>query len=437
VKVVANERLRAQRILRGWSQEDVVRGLVRVGIELGERQLGVTRQLISRWEREGTVPRAPYPKLLCQLFGTSAEELGLVAPSPPASACVTIEETTIEDDVERRELLGLFYTAARGAAVWAVVPSGMRSRALSTVASSEGESGDLEALTAITGSYRRLDDRTASFQLLPLAFGHLSHVSNVAQRPRSAAERRSFWAAASEAAGLAGGLAFDGGDHVQASSHYRAAITFAERADNPLLQAFSLGMMSSFRAGTGQGVTAVHLVEKGKSLLPREVPPTIEARIATYEASAYSSVGDARQALGALGRADTASEQIQAAGEMFWPLVFPFDVGRRARERGACATKLKEPAIALPALEKGLEALRSGGSKRRALVLSDLAESYVLAREIEEACRLFSEAFDIGVQLRSYRVLNRVRQIRKELDPWKDTKGVRELDERLLASFLN
>ena len=40
---MANERLRAQRLARGWSQEDVVRGLVRVGIEVGERQLGITR----------------------------------------------------------------------------------------------------------------------------------------------------------------------------------------------------------------------------------------------------------------------------------------------------------------------------------------------------------------------------------------------------------
>ncbi|HMC07824.1 MAG TPA: helix-turn-helix transcriptional regulator [Actinomycetota bacterium] len=436
---MANERLRAQRTLRGWSQEDVVRGLVRVGIELGERQLGVSRQLISRWEREGTTPRAPYPKLLCQLFGTSAEELGLVAPSPPASACVRIEETTIEfeDDVERREFLGLFYTAARGAAVWAVVPSGMRPGAVSSVASSEGESTTLEALTAITGSYRRLDDRTASLELLPLALGHLSHVSNVARRSGSAAGRRSLWAAASEAAGLAGGLAFDAGDHAQTSSHYRTAIAFAERAGNPLLQAFSLGMMSSFRAETGQGARAVQLIEKGKTLLPASVPPTIEARMATYEANAYSSVGDTQQALGALGRADTASEQIQADGEMFWPLIFPFDPGRRARERGACATRLKEPEIALAALEEGLEALGSGASKRRALVLSDLAESYTVSGEIEEACRLLGEAFTAGIQLRSHRVLNRVRKVRGELDPWKGTKGVKELDERLLASFLN
>ncbi len=51
VMVVENERLRAQRRLRGWSQEDVARGLVGVGIEIDEKQLGVTRHLVSRWER--------------------------------------------------------------------------------------------------------------------------------------------------------------------------------------------------------------------------------------------------------------------------------------------------------------------------------------------------------------------------------------------------
>ena len=114
-KVVANERLRAQRLARGWSQEDVVRGLVRVGIEVGERQLGVTRNLVSRWEREGTIPRAPYPKLLCLLFQTSAEELGLVGLSRSASTSTTIEGDTFEDggdDVERRDFLRVAGTAA-------------------------------------------------------------------------------------------------------------------------------------------------------------------------------------------------------------------------------------------------------------------------------------------------------------------------------------
>jgi len=165
---VENERLRAQRKLRGWSQEDVARGLVGAGIEIGEKQLGVTRHLVSRWERGITSPRAPYPKILCRLFDTNAEELGLVGPFRHVPISVTIEGTTIEDGegVERRDFLDLFSSAARAAAVWAVLPPWMRSRAVSSATRAElHESGTLEALSATTASYRLLNDGTprASF----------------------------------------------------------------------------------------------------------------------------------------------------------------------------------------------------------------------------------------------------------------------------------
>jgi transcriptional regulator with XRE-family HTH domain len=124
---VVNERLRAQRLALGWSREDVVQGLVRVGIKVGERQLGVTRNLVSRWEREGTIPRAPYPKLLCLLFHTSAKELGLVVPYPSGRASITIEGYTFEDGgdgVERRDFLCVAGTAAVGAFLpWKASPA--------------------------------------------------------------------------------------------------------------------------------------------------------------------------------------------------------------------------------------------------------------------------------------------------------------------------
>jgi transcriptional regulator with XRE-family HTH domain len=83
---VQDGQLRTHRQLRGWSQDDLVRELVGLGIELGERQLGVSASLISRWEHGVTQPRAPYPKLLCQLFNAPAEELGLVSPAPSRTA---------------------------------------------------------------------------------------------------------------------------------------------------------------------------------------------------------------------------------------------------------------------------------------------------------------------------------------------------------------
>ncbi|MGH2770347.1 MAG: helix-turn-helix transcriptional regulator [Actinomycetota bacterium] len=438
-RIVGNERLRAQRQLRGWSQEDVVRGLVDVGIEIGERQLGVTRSLISRWERGVTSPRAPYPKLLCLLFKATAEELGLVSSSPPPPAYFTIEESTVGDEnVERRELLDLLYRAARTTPVWAMLPHGFRSQG-EVAQPTLVETGALEVIITITGSYRRLDDNTPSPELLPLALGHFHHVSGMLRRSMSQADRTRVAAVASEAAGLAGSVAFDTGDHEQAAIQYRAAITFAEQAGNNLLQAFSLGMMGCFKAETGRRTEAVSLVEQGRSLLPRDVPATVQARMATYEANTYARVGDRSQTLAALARADTASERIGHDEEMFWPLVFPFDSGRLERERGACATRLELSEIALPALKTGLAALGSVPTcygKRRALVLCDLAESYIRTGEIDEACRHAAEAFAIGLKMGSDRILQQIGSIGNKLTPWKDTQAVKELEEKLVGGLL-
>jgi len=154
---VQNGKLRAQRKLRGWSQEDLVRELVALGIELGEKQLGVTRSLISRWECGVTHPRAPYPKLLCRVFNTTAEELGLVPPSPLPVPSITMDGTTIEDggdDVERRDFLRVASTAAVGAFLpWKAwpLPDG---------------SLDLDDLVSITSRYCRLAPTVPSATLL-------------------------------------------------------------------------------------------------------------------------------------------------------------------------------------------------------------------------------------------------------------------------------
>lgn len=167
--------------------------------------------------------------------------------------------------------------------------------------------------------------------------------------------RQDWPRAASEAAGTGGSVAFNAGDHEQATTYYRAATDFAEQAGNDLLQAFSLAMMSCFKAETGERTEAVNLVERGRRLLPKDVPATVQARMATYEANTYGRVGDRARTLAALGEADAAREHIWNNNEeMFWPLVFPFDSGRLERERGACATRPELSEIALPALKTGL-----------------------------------------------------------------------------------
>jgi transcriptional regulator with XRE-family HTH domain len=401
----------------------VVRGLVRVGIEVGERQLGVTRNLISRWEREGTVPRAPYPKLLCLLFQTSAEELGLIS-RPPAAASITIEGDTFEDggnDVERRDFLRLAGTAAVGAFLpckaWPALPDGGL---------------DLDDLVSITNRYCRLAPTVPSSTLLDAMLAHLRILMGLVGSARSEASRARVAAAVNQAAAFAGRLAFDLGDVPAFTHYYRLATSYAKRAGDDTLEAYTLGSMSYWSVMGGDGKQALSAVGQAKSLLPKEVPTVVECWFAVFEASVQSKSGEGSRAMAALGRAEEAMGRDQEP----WAWTLPLDFGRLTRHRGFCATSLGLPAVSIPALRQGLDELGPHQVKWRALALSDLATSYILTGEIEQACGVAGEAFDAGIQLQSDRVLKRIARIRRELAPWKDMKAVRELEEKMVSGLL-
>ena len=119
-----------------------------------------------------------------------------------------------------------------------------------------------------------------------------------------------------------------------------------------------------------------------------------------------------------------------------WPEAFAFDEARVTRYRGGCASDLGLVAMALPALEQALVAAPPGFSKLRGRILADLAQAHVHGDEIEEACRLTGEAFDLAAGMSYVRLLGRVGEIRRAFpESWKGTEGVRELDARMTAGL--
>src|SRR4051812_29846422 len=59
--------LKVERKRRGWSQAEIA------------EILGVTVRTVRRWEQELAVPQPPYRKQLSDLFGKTAQELGLLS----------------------------------------------------------------------------------------------------------------------------------------------------------------------------------------------------------------------------------------------------------------------------------------------------------------------------------------------------------------------
>ena len=89
-KITPNQKLKAERELRGWSQKYVA------------EQIGADHYYLSRWERGAIAPSPYYRQKLCALFGKNAEELGLLR-----------EETSQESKAEPGEELDAVVTDTR------------------------------------------------------------------------------------------------------------------------------------------------------------------------------------------------------------------------------------------------------------------------------------------------------------------------------------
>src|SRR5579859_7739499 len=75
---VPNERLLKARKRRGWSQSRLVKEMFDVAEGMGwPIPDGLNLNLISKWERGENEPMPYYVLLLCVVFGTSSDALGL------------------------------------------------------------------------------------------------------------------------------------------------------------------------------------------------------------------------------------------------------------------------------------------------------------------------------------------------------------------------
>ena len=355
--------LQRHRRARRWTQEQVADQLR----QLARHELGIDANAVSRHER-GTIamPRPPYPELYAKLYRTTVATLW------PGRMT----------GMERRQFLQAMAATPLAALLG-------------------GEDPSAEAITAATGGFRRLESTTAAAELGGPVTAHLRFIAG-----RLKGGGRQVAAAASEAAGLAAWLAVDQANDAAAGRHYRQAIGHAQRSGSDTLAAYMLGSMALWAAETGRASDAARLLGQARQSIPQAAPPTVGAWLAAIEATAHASAGDADATVAAWKRAETA---VAAGHEPMWPWLYPFDAAKLAGYVGTCATRLRLPRTALPALTEALEGLSPARTKQRALVLADLAANYRALGDNEQAGELAAQARTIGIERRSAKVLQRVR----------------------------
>jgi ATP/maltotriose-dependent transcriptional regulator MalT len=109
-----------------------------------------------------------------------------------------------------------------------------------------------------------------------------------------------------------------------------------------------------------------------------------------------------------------------------------YDRSRLTGFKGQVHILLTQPDKAHTVLEEAIGALEPEATKQRACYLADRARVCVEEGEVEQACQLGIQALQLHRQVEYQTGVQRVRDLRARLRPWRDHPAVADLTEQLL-----
>ena len=402
-----NAALRAQRVARGWTQDDGASALQELIEGLGEAKPPLDGNLWGKWERGTRTPGRYYAPRLCLLFSVPPDWLGL-----RASPRLLVEYRRLEKAMSMNRRGFLHQTARTAVAGAALFLTGAQRVAPERAAAAPSalDRRTLEALEALSTDYSRRSHEVPPASLLPAVESHLQHLRALVESSAMNAQRRGLLSVAARTAGLSGYLAFRCENRGDARAAYSLAEALAREAgDGPAL-AFALtarSVMSSGVPGGGVGgdtSLTLPLLDEAERQAGSSAPfvrAWVHMRRADEHALAGSAVASDRD----LREADRWLAAGRAAGESFYGSCAGL-VGYRASQ----AVLLGRTAEAVEAVESALEAGpgSAASDQERSILVMLLGAAYAQMGEVEHACELFSQALtaavEVGLRLRVQRV---------------------------------
>jgi len=233
--------------------------------------------------------------------------------------------------------------------------------------------------------------------------------------------------AVGELSQVAGWIAVDANEHAAATGHYATGIQAAHAADDPVLAANMVSLLSYMYAGTGNPHEAVLLAHTAMTGAPRSAPAITRTLLAERVAWAHARAGERRKAERALSDADRTFDIYRPEDAPSW--VYWLDRDEVDVMAGRCYTELGQPHRAEPLLRQALGRYDQRRAREVTLYVSWLAQGYVQTGELDEAAGQASRALLVAAGVNSARGDERVRFLRYLLHPHQDVQAIREFEE--------
>jgi transcriptional regulator with XRE-family HTH domain len=289
-------------------------------------------------------------------------------------------------------------------------------------------------LRAQTEGFRWLDRQQGAADLL---VSTAQHARNLANFWRLADDhhglRDQLGEIAADACHLVAYQAFDQGKRAQASEWYRCSAELAAQVGAIDLYVFAMCGVAYMHARNGESELAMSVLHQLQSL-----PLTAAAScyVAVYEAHGHASetqktVGRRDEALKALDRANEAAARSDHDAPSPW-LGIP-SASFVNRQRALVLARLGDPdaVTVLRELETNTPAVFQ---RYRVTLTSNFALTYAHMREIEHATAHMVTAVQRNQKANSVEKTNLILEARRVLEPYRDSRAVRTVDEFLRDS---
>ena len=293
--------------------------------------------------------------------------------------------------------------------------------------------GVVEELEQVTAHQRELYHELSSAQMLLPVEAHLGLLLSLLDGALPDHLRRQVASAAGEAAGFAAWLWFDLGDSLKAARCYRLADQVLAPVGNPALWSYVAGYRALVTSAWGLATDAAAHAEAAVARAWRAASCLTRSWLAVIAANAHAVAGEARMAGARLGEAVEQFELSQAGSREAW--MYEFDQAALSGYTGACLLRLGRPRQARAAFEEALAVLPPGHGRRRALVLTGLAEAHLAEGEPDGALRAGVAALALYAERGSASGVERVRRLRDGLARAGYRHAAAELDEQARASL--
>jgi tetratricopeptide (TPR) repeat protein len=265
----------------------------------------------------------------------------------------------------------------------------------------------------------------------------------------------------SNTARVAGWLFFNADDFASASHYHAQARAAAHQARDRQLAAFTLANMSQVDQWAENRDSAVEHAVAAHTWLERTDNAPLKAYASDVLAGAFAAIGEYDTAMRQLAYAEALLPACQEyAVSVVSDAVAPFcfySPATHTSRRGRCLLELGRADGAIELMERSLTLYASQADHQQDLVPAqtsdslnagnrvahndvvrgiavgkiELGQAYTLSRDIDQAAAILGSVANLVAQNRTDRLKKKLRTTRSSLQPWQDTRAVKELDEKL------